>query len=100
VSSLVIELLGDILVRVDELLQELGGDTMTFTHTPCESASEPVSTKTTARHPREVVTTGQSLDLTDVSERSTHDDGLVVVLLVVAGREERARVRSIASEHT
>lgn len=52
------------------------------------SASPPTENDTAVRpqtgDSREVVTSGQSLDLSGVSERSTHDDGLVVVLLVVA----------------
>lgn len=44
----------------------------------------------------EVVAPSKGLDLADVSERSAHDDGLVAVLLVVAGvstsvREPRQR---------
>jgi hypothetical protein len=54
-----IELLGDGLGRVLELFEELGGD-------------------------GEVITSGQLGDFTNVSERSSHDDGLVSVLLVVA----------------
>jgi hypothetical protein len=54
-----VELLGDGLGRVLELFEELGGD-------------------------GEVVASGQFGDFTNVSERSTHDDGLVSVLLVVA----------------
>ena len=54
-----IELLGDGLGRVLELFEELGGD-------------------------GEVITSGQLGDFTNVSERGSHDDGLVSVLLVVA----------------
>lgn len=54
-----VELLGDGLGRVLELFEELGGN-------------------------GEVVASGQLGDFTNVSERSTHDDGLVAVLLVVA----------------
>lgn len=52
------ELLGDGLVRVEQLLEETGGD-------------------------GQEVATSKLLDLAGVSERSTHDDGLVVELLVV-----------------
>jgi hypothetical protein len=54
-----VELLGDGLGRVLELFEELGGD-------------------------GEVITSGQLGDFTNVSERGSHDDGLVSVLLVVA----------------
>lgn len=57
-GSLRLELLGNGLVGVHELLQELGGD-------------------------GEVITSGQSLDFTNVSEGGTHDNGVVSVLLVV-----------------
>jgi hypothetical protein len=57
-----IELLGDGLGRVLELFEELGGDS-------------------------EVITSGQLGDFTNVSERSSHDDGLVSVLLVVAASQ-------------
>jgi len=57
-----IELLGHGLGRVLELFEELGGD-------------------------GEVVTSGQLGDFTNVSERSSHDDGLVSVLLVVAASQ-------------
>jgi len=57
-----VKLLGDRLGRVLELFEELGGD-------------------------GEVITSGQLGDFADVSERGTHDDGLVSVLLVVAARQ-------------
>ena len=57
-----VELLGDGLGRVLELFEELGGD-------------------------GEVITSGQLGDFTNVSERGSHDDGLVSVLLVVAARQ-------------
>lgn len=62
-----VELLGDGLVGVLELFEELGGD-------------------------GEVVTSGQLGDFADVSERGTHDDGLVSVLLVVAARQLRPQL--------
>lgn len=54
-----VELLGDGLGRVLELFEKLGGD-------------------------GKVITSGQLGDFTNVSERCSHDDGLVSVLLVVA----------------
>lgn len=65
-----VELLGDGLGRVLELFEELGGD-------------------------GEVVTSGQLGDFTNVSERGSHDDGLVSVLLVVAACQLCYRTRNI-----
>lgn len=56
-----VELLGEVVLRLVELIEELGGD-------------------------GEEVATGKSGNFASVSERSTHDDGLVAVLLVVAGK--------------
>jgi len=67
-----VKLLGDRLGRVLELFEELGGD-------------------------GEVVTTGQLGDFTDISERGSHDDGLVSVLLVVADGQLRSKMVSMAA---
>lgn len=57
-----VELLGEVVLRLVELIEELGRD-------------------------GKEVATGKSGDFTSVSERSTHNDGLVAVLLVVARKE-------------
>lgn len=56
-----VELLGEVVLRLVELIEELGGD-------------------------GEEVATSKGGNFASVSERSTHDDGLVAVLLVVAGK--------------
>lgn len=57
-----VELLGEVVLRLVELIEELGRD-------------------------GKEVATGKSGDFASVSERSTHNDGLVAVLLVVARKE-------------